>query len=62
MLNGLAHIHSKNVIHRDIRSKTLLIDGQGNLKIGGWFKKCEIQGTKLSGINKIEHLTPYTPP
>ena len=46
----------------DLRSKTVLFDGKGNLKIGGWFKKCELQGSKVRGVTKLEQLTPYTPP
>eukprot|EP01125_Pyxidicula_operculata_P007248 TRINITY_DN2468_c0_g1_i3.p1 TRINITY_DN2468_c0_g1~~TRINITY_DN2468_c0_g1_i3.p1 ORF type:complete len:490 (+),score=149.97 TRINITY_DN2468_c0_g1_i3:22-1491(+) len=32
-LNGLAHVHDLNIIHRDIKSDNLLINGYGDIKI-----------------------------
>ncbi|PPS14258.1 hypothetical protein GOBAR_AA06328 [Gossypium barbadense] len=34
LLNGLDHCHSRGVLHRDIKGANLLIDHNGNLKIG----------------------------
>jgi p21-activated kinase 1 len=32
-LNGLQHLHSKGVIHRDIKSDNILLSQQGNIKL-----------------------------
>ena len=34
IIEGIAHIHSKGVLHRDIKLDNILLDGKGNIKIG----------------------------
>ena len=33
VIDGLAHIHSKGVLHRDIKLDNILLDGHGKVKI-----------------------------
>ena len=33
LVEGLAHIHSKNILHRDIKLDNILLDGHGKIKI-----------------------------
>jgi serine/threonine protein kinase len=34
IIDGLGYIHSKNIIHRDIKLDNILLDGKGQVKIG----------------------------
>jgi serine/threonine protein kinase len=34
IIEGLGYIHSKNIIHRDIKLDNILLDGKGLVKIG----------------------------
>jgi len=33
-LSGLVHLHSKRVIHRDVKSMNLFLDGEGHARVG----------------------------
>jgi serine/threonine protein kinase len=33
VIEGLGYIHSKGVLHRDIKLDNILLDGKGNVKI-----------------------------
>lgn len=34
VLEGLAYLHANRVIHRDVKSKNILVDDRGNVKVG----------------------------
>lgn len=46
-LNGLQHLHSKGVIHRDIKSDNILLAMDGNIKLSTMPPKCEQHGTLI---------------
>jgi serine/threonine protein kinase len=36
ILEGLQHLHSKGIIHRDIKSDNILLSNHGDIKISKW--------------------------
>lgn len=51
VLEGLAYLHAHRVIHRDVKSKNILVDDRGNVKVIGW--RCSCAG----GVSIYSHLT-----
>ena len=37
-LHGLQHLHSKGVIHRDIKSDNILLSQEGNIKLSRFLR------------------------
>ena len=34
VIEGIGYVHSKKILHRDIKLDNILLDGKGNVKIG----------------------------
>ena len=51
-LQGLQHLHSKGVIHRDIKSDNILLSLEGNIKLS----MCSL---KLQNLTLVHRLTPF---
>lgn len=45
---GLQHLHSKQIVHRDIKSDNVLIDARGSIKISTWLHCFYLQKLALS--------------
>ncbi|KAA6397288.1 MAG: putative aurora kinase [Streblomastix strix] len=59
ILQGLKHLHKKNVVYRDLKPENILIDENGNLKIADFNFAQRIASRTL---NKTAGTCNYTPP
>ena len=60
IIEGLQHIHSKNIVHRDIKLDNILLDSKGNVKIGdfGVSKLCRPGETMLEQCGTPAYIAP----
>jgi NIMA (never in mitosis gene a)-related kinase len=52
---GLAHIHSKHILHRDLKSMNLFIDDKNRIKIG------DLGVARVLGHSTYAHTVVGTP-
>lgn len=48
MARGVAYVHSRNIIHRDLKLLNFLLASDGTVKLGDFGQSCHISETKLS--------------
>lgn len=56
---GLLYLHSKNIIHRDVKGANILLDKTGNCKLADFGASRQIQTIRSKTVCKSVHGTPY---
>tara|TARA_B100001758_G_C18356828_1_gene583224 strand:- start:49 stop:900 length:852 start_codon:yes stop_codon:yes gene_type:complete len=60
ILNGLKHIHSKGVVHRDLKLENIMINEQNKIKIidFGLAAKYEVSKNERNAIGSVPYIAP----
>lgn len=59
ILDTLCHLHSFNIIHRDVKLENIFLDGAGKVKLGDFgLTMCTAQEAAISPVGTVEYMAP----
>ncbi|OQR88779.1 protein kinase [Achlya hypogyna] len=59
IVNGLAYLHSLNIVHRDLKSRNVLLDSKKGVKLVDFgVAKEDVQGTMTLGVGTFRWMAP----
>lgn len=59
MLDSLCHLHSMQIIHRDIKLENIFLTSEGQVKLGDFgLTMCRLQETAISPVGTVEYMAP----
>jgi serine/threonine protein kinase len=62
LADGLAHVHSRGVVHRDVKPSNILLDGQGLPYLGDFGIALLSGQSRVTGVNEIVGTPAYLAP